>query len=250
MIMLSVCHISNLKGTGPLVLIVLCILTVLAAGCTGTGTTPQSPAVTNPLSSVTSSGSAASKLSFDPIVGVWRSPGAVYKFEISFDVNGKTEETYSSVPHVYYNGTWIPAGDNMYLVTRETGEKTLWIHDMSANTIYKQEAPSIVYSLYQGTSMSAGRSAGTAGSSAVFSGTGNMVVPFTATESGLWVFTTNYSGQSNFIVWLGDNQGNRLALLANEIGIYSGVKPQKLDAGKYYLNVTASGPWTIQASVS
>ena len=138
----------------------------------------------------------------------------------------------------------------MYLVTRETGKKTLWIHDMSANTIYKQEAPSIVYSLYQGTSMSAGRSAGTAGSSAVFSGTGNMVVPFTATESGLWVFTINYSGQSNFIVWLGDDQGNRLVLLANEIGIYSGVKPQKLDAGKYYLNVTASGPWTIQASVS
>jgi hypothetical protein len=77
-----------------------------------------------------------------------------------------------------------------------------------------------------------------------------MVVPFTATESGLWVFTLHYSGQSNFIVWLQNNQGNRLALLANEIGIYSGMKPQTLDAGKYYLNVTASGPWTIQASVS
>lgn len=244
---LSVNCVRDLQKTGCLVLIVLCIISVLVAGCTDEGTTPASTAP----SSVTSSGSAASKLSFDPIVGVWRSPGTVYKFEITFDINGNTGERYSSVPNLYYNGTWIPAGDNMYLVTRETGDKTLWIHDVSANTIYKQESPRIVYSLYQGAGMSSGRSAGTvAGSSAIFSGTGDMVVPFTATKSGLWVFTLHYSGQSNFIVWLQNNQGNRLALLANEIGIYSGMKPQTLDAGKYYLNVTASGPWTIQASVS
>jgi len=41
-----------------------------------------------------------------------------------------------------------------------------------------------------------------------------------------------------------------MVTLANEIGMYSGTKTQNLDAGKYYLNVTASGPWTIQASVS
>ena len=147
-------------------------------------------------------------------------------------------------------GRGFPRGTILYLVTRDTGKNTLWIHDVSATTIYKQVAPSIVYSLYQGTGTATGNPTGTAGSSAVLSGTGNMIVPFTATESGLWVFILTYSGPGNFIVWLKDDQGNRMGTLANEIGMYSGTKPQSLDAGKYYLNVTASGPWTIQASVS
>jgi hypothetical protein len=247
----SVCHPHNLQGLRSLVLIVLCIALVLLAGCMGAGTTPSAPAATNALSPfVTPSGSSATKLSFDPIVGIWRSTGSGHQFQIVFDVNGKTQETDSSIPHVIYNGTWIPAGDNTYLVTRDTGKNTLWIHDVAANTIHKQEAPGVVYSLYQGTGMSAGSPTATAGSSAVLSGTGNMVVPFTATESGLWVFTLNYSGPSNFIVWLTDDKGNQLTPLANEIGVYSGTKTQNLDAGKYYLKVTASGAWTIQASVS
>jgi hypothetical protein len=247
----SVCHIHNLQGIGSLVLIVLCIALVLAAGCTGAGTTPPAPAAADALSPfVTPSGSSATKVSFDPIVGIWRSTGSGHQFQIVFDVNGKTQETDSSIPNVCYNGTWIPAGDNTYLVTRDTGKNTLWIHERSANTIYKQEAPSIVYSLYQGTGMSAGSPTATAGPSAVLSGTGNMIVPFTATESGLWIFTLTYSGPSNFIVWLNDDRGNQLTPLANKIGVYSGTKTQSLNTGKYYLNVTASGPWTIQASVS
>jgi hypothetical protein len=247
----SVCDFHNLQGIRSLVLIVLSITLVLAAGCTGAGTTPPAPAVTNALSPfITPSGSADSKVSFDPIVGIWRNVGSAHQFQIVFDVNGKTQETDSNVPHVFYNGTWTPAGNNKYLVTRETGKNTIWIHDVSSNTIYKQEAASVVYSLYQGTGMSAGSTTSPAGSSAIFSGTGNMIVPFTATESGLWIFTLTSSGPSNFIVWLKDDQGNRIVTLANEIGVYSGTKPQSLDAGKYYLNVTASGPWTIKASVS
>ncbi len=247
----SVCHLHNLQGIRSLVLIVLCIALVLLAGCMGAGTTPPTPAAANALSPfVTPSGSPATKLSFDPIVGIWRSTGSGHQFQIVFDVNGKTQETDSSIPNVCYNGTWISAGDNTYLVTRDTGKNTLWIHDVAANTIHKQEVASVVYSLYQGTGMSAGSPTATAGSSAVLSGTGNMIVPFTATESGLWIFTLTYSGPSNFIVWLKDDQGKRMVTLANEIGMYSGTKTQNLDTGKYYLNVTASGPWTIQASVS
>jgi len=247
----SVCHHNYMERTGALVLIVLCIVSVLAAGCMGAGTTHPSPAAAHALSPfVTPSGSPATKLSFDPIVGIWKSTGSTNQFQIVFDVNGKTQETDSSIPNVCYNGTWIPAGDNTYLVTRDTGKNTLWIHDVSANTIYKQEAPRIVYSLYQGTGTATGSPTGTAGPSAVLSGTGNMIIPFTATESGLWVFTLTYSGPSNFIVWLKDDQGNQLTPLANKIGMYSGTKTQSLNTGKYYLDVTASGPWTIRASVS
>ena len=77
-----------------------------------------------------------------------------------------------------------------------------------------------------------------------------MVVPFTASGTGLWVFTLDYSGQSNFIVWLTDSVGSRVALLANKIGTSSVISTQKLNAGKYYLDVNAGGPWTIQAVLS
>lgn|GEM_PF-1185434 len=251
--MLSV-PFSVLWRTGSLALAVLCLTAVLAAGCTGT--TTNSPAAVTTLTPLTapSSGTAAAVygLSYDPVVGVWRSPGAIYKFEITFDVNGKTQENYASVPNVFYNGTWVALGDSQYLVTRDTGEKYIWIHDMSGNTVYKQAAPSIVYTLYQGVgraSSAPGGSTAVAGE-ALLSGTGNSIVPFTATGSGLWVFTLNYTGDKNFIVWITDNQGKRVALLANEIGTYSGMKPQKLDAGKYYLDVTANGPWTIKAALS
>lgn len=229
------------------VLAALCLMAILAAGCTDAGTNGQTSAAANSLST---SGTAA-KSSFDPIVGVWKSPGTVYKFSIAFDVNGKTQETYSNVPAVIYNGTWQSAGDNMYLVTRDTGEKTVWTLNPSGNTISKREAPGVVYSLDTGTSVG-GRSSGltASGSSIFLSGTGDAVTPFAATESGLWIFSMQYSGESNFIVWLKDANGKRLVVLANEIGTYSGVKPQTIDAGKYYLDVTASGPWTVRASVS
>lgn len=239
-------NLSIMQKTGPLVLIVLCIIVILTAGCLDGGA-PQSGTGSQAQSL---SGSTAPGTDFDPVIGVWRSPGTVYKFEISFDVEGKTKETYSSVPNVFYNGTWMPAGVNTYLVTRDTGEKTLWIHDVSANTIYKKDVPGIVYSFYQGSGASTGRLTGSAGSAAVLSGTGDMVVPFYASQSGLWIFTLQYSGESNFIIWLKDENGKRVSLLVNEIGIYSGTKPLKLDAGKYYLDVTSSGQWTVKASLS
>lgn len=238
--------------TGSFALAVLCITVVFAAGCTGTPETQVAPVKTlTPLTS-SSSGTSAFGLSYDPIVGVWRSPGAIYKFEITFDVNGKTQENYASVPNVFYNGTWSALGNNMYLVTRDSGEKNVWIHDLSANTLYKKETPAIVYTLFQGV----GRASAAPGGStvvsgeALLSGTGDSIVPFTATGSGLWVFTLNYTGEKNFIVWLTDEKGKRVSLLANEIGTSSSMKPQKLDAGKYYLDVTASGPWTIKAALS
>ena len=55
-----------------------------------------------------------------------------------------------------------------------------------------------------------------------------------------------YNRQGNFIVWLKDAQGNNIDLLANKIGSYSGEKSAQLSTGTYYLDVTASGPWSIQ----
>jgi putative hemolysin len=85
-------------------------------------------------------------------------------------------------------------------------------------------------------------------SSTTLSGSGDDVVSFTATGTGLRIFTMRYTGTSNFIVVLKDGNGGYMTLLANEIGSYSGKKSEQLTTGKYYLDVTASGPWSIQIS--
>jgi|SRR5208283_507489 len=78
-----------------------------------------------------------------------------------------------------------------------------------------------------------------------FQGTGDDVQSFTATGYGIRIFSMSYNSNDNFIVWLEDSNGNKLDLLANEIGSYSGKHSVSLDTGTYYLDVTASGPWEI-----
>jgi hypothetical protein len=235
--------LRNLKKAGPACLAVLCIGIMLTAGCIGAGTANAAaiaPSAT-PALLAASSRALPPSLSLDPIVGTWRSPGPAYQFRIAFGPDGTTQETFANQPGVMYNGTWQPAGSNLYLVTRESGDKTVWVYSPSSNTLAKQSAPGITYSLYQGT---------TGGSAAALSGNGSIVVPFTATGTGLWTFTLNYAGGSNYIVWLTDSMGSRVALLANAIGTSSITITKNLGEGKYYLDVNASGPWTIQATLA
>ncbi len=81
-------------------------------------------------------------------------------------------------------------------------------------------------------------------------GTGDDVVAFSASGTALRIFTMQHSGTSNFAIWLKDVQGNRVDLLVNEIGSYSGRKSASLSTGKYYLDITASGPWSVEISPS
>lgn len=66
-------------------------------------------------------------------------------------------------------------------------------------------------------------------------------------EKGLSKFTMTHDGSSNFIVWLIDaNTGQKLDLLANEIGSFDGSKAFGItSAGDYILNIDADGPWKV-----
>lgn len=77
---------------------------------------------------------------------------------------------------------------------------------------------------------------------ATFSGNSDNSVPFTIAKTGLKTIKMEYAGQHNFVVKLGGE------IIANKIGSYSGVEYKTLPSGKYVLNVTASGPWTIEIS--
>ncbi len=88
-----------------------------------------------------------------------------------------------------------------------------------------------------------------AGAADHFEGTGDTRQSFTVTESGTRVFAMDYQGEQPFTVELRDSQGTILEILADEPSRYNGIKASdSLQTGTYYLDVTASGPWTIDIS--
>lgn len=62
----------------------------------------------------------------------------------------------------------------------------------------------------------------------------------------LKTFTMKYDGSENFIVWMVDDQGNKVDLLANEIGSFDGSKAVRIpQTGTYLLDITANGKWKV-----
>jgi hypothetical protein len=82
-----------------------------------------------------------------------------------------------------------------------------------------------------------------------FTGDTDSVQEFGVNQGG-YVFSANYNGDDNFIVWITDNQGNKINLLFNTIGYYSGSEIVNLPAGQYYLDIHATGPYTINMAQS
>jgi hypothetical protein len=76
-------------------------------------------------------------------------------------------------------------------------------------------------------------------------GYGNDIRSFNSTGTGRKFFTLTHEGKSNFAIVLKDERERYISLLINEIGSYSGKKSANVTMGKYYLDVTADGAWTI-----
>lgn len=82
----------------------------------------------------------------------------------------------------------------------------------------------------------------------VLEGSGDSVVDFEHPEPGVvWWATISYDGGGNFAVWELDDQLEQLDLLVNEIGSYSGNVAIGLRGDTAGFEVTAAGPWRIEA---
>jgi len=83
-----------------------------------------------------------------------------------------------------------------------------------------------------------------------FSGQGTQVTPLMGLQAGLTTFDLTHNGTENFIVWLLDESGNELDLLANDIGSYTGSATFGVStAGNYRLKIEyASGYWTAHVA--
>lgn len=80
-----------------------------------------------------------------------------------------------------------------------------------------------------------------------FTGRGQQTSPQFQLSSGLVTFHLTHDGQSNFAIWLLDDQGNQIDLLVNTIGPFDGSKALGIQKpGLYLLNIQADGNWTVE----
>jgi hypothetical protein len=64
---------------------------------------------------------------------------------------------------------------------------------------------------------------------------------------GLLQATFTHDGEHNFVAMLYQSNGERVGLLVNKIGTYSGSVTQAIrEAGTYWLEVRASGAWSVK----
>lgn len=78
-------------------------------------------------------------------------------------------------------------------------------------------------------------------------GVGQQATELFKLEKGLRRFTLTHSGSRHFGVWLLDDMGNNIELLANDSGQpFSGSKAVKISkSGSYLLDISADGNWTV-----
>ena len=87
----------------------------------------------------------------------------------------------------------------------------------------------------------------------ILTGTSKQATKLFVLNEGLRRFTLKYTGSSNFIVKLLDENGNPAggsfgldSLLVNEIGNFEGSKAVRIDkTGSYLLDITGTGKWII-----
>jgi hypothetical protein len=78
------------------------------------------------------------------------------------------------------------------------------------------------------------------------SGSGQEATSKFTLEEGLSIFKMSHDGDSNFAIWLMDNNGNNEELLVNEIGEFDGAKAVGIDdGGTYLLDISADGDWSV-----
>jgi hypothetical protein len=184
----------------------------------------------------------------EPIIGSWRfyEPGRTDNKgsdTLQFSADGTVVEIF--VPEgPGLTGTWSAVSGDNYRVNWSGTNYEIFVYDPVRNGIYHSTEPSKLYSPYPSDASSSQSSFGLPH----FSGNGDDVRTFTATGSGLRTFSMTYAGQHNFIVKLTDSEGGYIDTLINTMGPYSGKKTATLNTGEYVLDITASGPWTIDIS--
>jgi hypothetical protein len=265
-------HSNKREGMKYLLFILLLVAVLITAGCvsenkntinTPTQTTPAPTIIVTTIVPTT----IVTNVPSDSAVGSWRYTFSTGSWTIfTFNQDG----TYKHTPFrengeptgENYFGTWRKVSTNQYVTADSrfvgktdeytkglTGESIYpWIYHPETDTMTRDIIINTLTFYRNNNVPSPSPSGQTQSGVTQLSGFGDDVQFFTATGSGLRIFTMSHTGSHNFAVVLKDGDGKYVTLLANEIGSYSGKKSERLTSGTYYLDITADGSWTIHIS--
>ena len=232
-----------------------------AKGTVVEGETEKISASLVPISTTTpvTSQTTSTSISTPSLIGVWRnSDSSGYDNRIRFNADGTFVESIYIIDlkeTLVFYGTWSAQGGNSYAIHyTATGNYETYIYDPAQNAIYSTKYSSILLTPYQGDVVAASitpvktQSPTGTSDSLKYSGSGDDTRGFSVTNGGGFLITGSHFGSRNFIVHITDSNGEIEEFVFNEIGSYSGKKIVHLDAGRHYLEVTASGSWTIDIS--
>lgn len=82
----------------------------------------------------------------------------------------------------------------------------------------------------------------------VIEGRGDDIIDIPVVTDDAVVVTFTHQGSSNFAVVSFDSSGNRISLLVNDIGNYSGTVPLNFSSAPSELEITADGAWIVTIS--
>jgi hypothetical protein len=146
------------KRDALVVLALVCLAMILAAGCTGstagstapagTGSAPATTQVSTPgvVTPAATSGTVAAA-SQDPIVGKWSTPTVQGESaQVVFGADGSFTGYLNGGTQVMKSGTWQSAGSGKYTVTI-TGQAAPanWVLDATTTTAYNAAYPALKY---------------------------------------------------------------------------------------------------------
>lgn len=76
-------------------------------------------------------------------------------------------------------------------------------------------------------------------------GQGDDFVTFDNPNPGMALCFVKHTGEHFFAATLKDSDGRLQALLANSIGAYEGETAERLESGRYVLEIKADGSWLV-----
>ena len=235
---------------------ILLVAITISSGCTNLGSTSSAPTPTPQIVYVTVLVTPTPSPSLSQPATKYMVGDIVWKNENNYDSNLQSSQGVNivSVKDGIYNYEYVWKDDgvshwsriypNVKVETIETFENYFprKLDHVDVSTITSSYSSKAAFDAATSGISSSGSSSS---QRTTLSGNGDDVQSFTATGSGLRIFTMRHTGSSNFAIILKDGNGKYLALLVNEIGSYSGKKSETLTSGKYYLDITADGPWSV-----
>lgn len=187
--------------------------------------------------------------SIDPIVGMWLlaypNTPIIYKFysDGTFYWAGSIGSSGTEIN----SGIWNITGNGTYTLSGKYLDNTCFEYSPVSDRITECDGDRSYFRYTERNVPLSSPTTALEGPGFVYiAGVGEDDESFRVSESQKCSFIIKDTSQNFFSIHLRDAQWNPVDILVVTSGSYSGITSEQLSSGNYTLDVTASGPWSVQ----